>query len=68
VHERLAAVSAALEHGPLSAFELVPHVYGAQISQQNAHWLLSETLSFLTHLQSLGRAQMIAGEPERWAA
>ena len=69
VHERLAAVSAALAaHGPLSAFELVPHVYGETISQQNAHWLLSKTLCYLTHLQSLGRARSIAGEPERWSA
>ncbi len=69
VHERLAAVSAALElHGPLSAFELVPHVYGENISQQNAHWLLSKILCYLTHLQALGRVRSIAGEPERWDA
>jgi len=25
-------------------------------------------LSYLTHLQALGEAQLIPGEPERWAA
>ncbi len=68
VHERLESVSAALQQGPLSAFEIVPHVYGDTISQQNAHWLLSKILSYLTHLQALGRARLVAGEPERWTA
>lgn len=68
VHERLQSVSAALEQGPLSAFELVPHVYGESLSQQNAHWLLSKILSYLQHLQALGRAREIPGEPQRWAA
>jgi glyoxylase-like metal-dependent hydrolase (beta-lactamase superfamily II) len=68
VHERLEAVSLALEQGPLSAFEIVPHVYGDALSEQNAHWLLSKILSYLTHLQALGRARSIPGETERWAA
>jgi glyoxylase-like metal-dependent hydrolase (beta-lactamase superfamily II) len=68
VHERLDSVSAALAGGPLSAFEIVPHVYGDALSQQNAHWLLSKILSYLTHLQALGRARVLPGEPERWTA
>jgi glyoxylase-like metal-dependent hydrolase (beta-lactamase superfamily II) len=69
VHERLDAVSAALgENEPLTAFEVVPHVYGGALSQQNAHWLLSKVLCYLTHLQALGRARSIAGDPERWTA
>jgi glyoxylase-like metal-dependent hydrolase (beta-lactamase superfamily II) len=68
VHERLESVSAALEQGPLSAFELVPHVYGESLSQQNAHWLLSKILSYLQHLQALGRAREIPGDPQRWTA
>jgi glyoxylase-like metal-dependent hydrolase (beta-lactamase superfamily II) len=68
VHERLEAVSLALEQGPLSAFEIVPHVYGDALSEQNAHWLLSKILSYLTHLQALGRARSIPGETEHWAA
>ncbi len=68
VHERLDSVSAALAGGPLSAFEIVPHVYGDALSQQNAHWLLSKILSYLTHLQALGRARVLPGDPERWTA
>jgi glyoxylase-like metal-dependent hydrolase (beta-lactamase superfamily II) len=68
VHERLDAVARALEQGPMTAFELVPHAYGDSLSQQNAHWLLSKILSYLQHLQALGRAREIPGEPQRWAA
>jgi len=68
VHERLDAVAQALAGEPLTAFQIVPHVYGDSLSQQNAHWLLSKVLSYLTHLQALGRARSIAGETERWAA
>jgi glyoxylase-like metal-dependent hydrolase (beta-lactamase superfamily II) len=68
VHERLDRVAQALRDGPLTAFEIVPHVYGDSLSQQNAHWLLSKILCYLTHLQVLGRVHAIPGEPERWAA
>lgn len=68
VHERLESVHAALGEGPLSAFEIVPHVYGDSLSQQNAHWLLSKILSYLTHLQAVGPVRPIPGEPERWTA
>src|SRR3954454_11663716 len=68
VHERLERVRGALAQGPLSAFEIVPRVYGDALSEQNAQWLLSEMLSYLTHLRALGEAQLIPGEPERWAA
>ena len=40
----------------------------SSLSQQNAHWLLSKMLCYLTHLEALGEARRIAGEPERWAA
>jgi glyoxylase-like metal-dependent hydrolase (beta-lactamase superfamily II) len=68
VHERLELLAAGLRDGPSSAFELVPRVYGDALSQRNAQWLLSEILSYLTHLQALGRARSIRGEPERWTA
>jgi glyoxylase-like metal-dependent hydrolase (beta-lactamase superfamily II) len=66
VGERLAAVSRAIRGQPLSAFEIVPHVYGDAVSDSNAHWLLSKVLCYLEHLERAGRAQRIAGEPERW--
>jgi glyoxylase-like metal-dependent hydrolase (beta-lactamase superfamily II) len=68
VHERLQRVREALAQGPLSAFEIVPRVYGDALSEQNAQWLLSEMLSYLKHLEALGDARLIPGEPERWAA
>jgi glyoxylase-like metal-dependent hydrolase (beta-lactamase superfamily II) len=68
VGERLQAVQRALAAGPLTVFEIVPHVYGDSLSQQNAHWLLSKTLCYLTHLQALGKVDRLPGQPERWAA
>ncbi len=67
VGERLASVREALEMGPLTAFEIVPRVYGEALSSQNAHWLLSKLLSYLTHLQAGGQVRRIGGEPERWS-
>ncbi|MDQ6810808.1 MAG: MBL fold metallo-hydrolase [Actinomycetota bacterium] len=68
VQERLAGVLEAVGAGPLSAFEIVPHVYGDSLSQHTAHWVLSKVLGYLTHLQALGRVRSIPGEPERWTA
>jgi hypothetical protein len=58
----------ALDGRELTVFEIVPHVYGDSLSQQNAHWLLSKILCYLTHLEALGQVRRIPGEPERWAA
>jgi hypothetical protein len=75
VKERLSRVLAALDGRELTVFEIVPYVYGDSLSQQNAHWLLSKILCYVTHLHALGKVQRIAGgsapqegEPERWTA
>jgi glyoxylase-like metal-dependent hydrolase (beta-lactamase superfamily II) len=74
VEERLTAVRAALDGRELTVFEVVPHVYGDSLSQQNAHWLLSKILCYLTHLQALGQARRVDGgdsatrAPDRWTA
>jgi glyoxylase-like metal-dependent hydrolase (beta-lactamase superfamily II) len=69
VAERLDQTLAALSEGePLTAFEVVPRIHGSELSPLNAQWLLTETLSFLLHLQVTGRARRIPGEPERWTA
>jgi glyoxylase-like metal-dependent hydrolase (beta-lactamase superfamily II) len=68
VEERLASVMSAVSVEPLSAFELVPHVYGESLAPQKAHWLLSKILGYLTHLHAVGRIQRIPGDPERWTA
>jgi glyoxylase-like metal-dependent hydrolase (beta-lactamase superfamily II) len=68
VQERLSRVLDAVSKRPLTAFEVVPHVYGDSLSPQNAHWLLSKILCYLTHLHNVERARPIPGEPERWTA
>ena len=68
VEERLATVAQALDGAQPTPFELVPRVYGDAISAGNAHWLLSKTLAYLTHLEALGKARRIPGEVERWTA
>lgn len=68
VQEHLQGVTGALQEGEPTAFEVVTRIHGDSLSQQNAHWLLSQTLGFLTHLESIGSARRIPGEPERWAA
>jgi glyoxylase-like metal-dependent hydrolase (beta-lactamase superfamily II) len=68
VHERLELARGAVREGEPTAFEVIPHIYGQTLGTQNAHWLLSETLAFLTHLQAQGEAVRIAGEPVRWSA
>jgi glyoxylase-like metal-dependent hydrolase (beta-lactamase superfamily II) len=68
VAERLAKARAAIAARPLTAFEVVPLVYDTGLPAHSAPWLLTETLAMLTHLEVLGDAERIVGEPERWAA
>jgi glyoxylase-like metal-dependent hydrolase (beta-lactamase superfamily II) len=68
VAERTERTLAAIAAEPLTAFEAVPRIYDdIPFSSLTAPWLLTETLSFLLHLEVTGRARRIAGEPERWA-
>ena len=66
---RLDAVLGALAGGPHTAVEIAPAVHEQPITEQNASWLLSETLCYLTHLERLGR---VTREPDgdltRWRA
>jgi glyoxylase-like metal-dependent hydrolase (beta-lactamase superfamily II) len=67
VAERLSRVLHAIEVDDLTAFEIVPHVYGQGLSEATANWWLSETLCYLTHLEQTGRARRVGGDPERWS-
>ena len=68
VRERLDQTLTAIGEGePPTAFELIPRIHG-ELAPLNAQWLLTETLAFLRHLEVAGRAERIAGEPERWTA
>jgi glyoxylase-like metal-dependent hydrolase (beta-lactamase superfamily II) len=69
VHARLAAVRAALSDGASTAIEIAPSVYDEPLSDRNASWLLSETLSYLRHLEQLAEVQSEPdGEIVRWHA
>jgi glyoxylase-like metal-dependent hydrolase (beta-lactamase superfamily II) len=67
-HERAGRVLEAIATESLSAFEIVPLVYGRELTPVTAQWWLSETLCHLTHLEATGRARREPGEPERWRA
>ena len=68
VEEHLYKVLQAVAGTELTAFDLVGSVYGEALSQQNGQWLLSQTLGYLTHLESTGGVKRIPGDPERWTA
>jgi glyoxylase-like metal-dependent hydrolase (beta-lactamase superfamily II) len=73
VAEHLDAVLGAIgAEEPLTAFEILPKVYGPDVPPMLAQWLLTETLAMLLHLEVTGRAERIAaaeqGGPERWKA
>jgi glyoxylase-like metal-dependent hydrolase (beta-lactamase superfamily II) len=55
VHERLGAVTAALDAEPRTVVEIVPEIYGEPLTELNAGWRLSETLCYLRHLEVEGR-------------
>jgi glyoxylase-like metal-dependent hydrolase (beta-lactamase superfamily II) len=68
VGERLGNVERVVaEHGPISAYDAVPLVYGGSITPMNASWWISETLCYLGHLEVLGRVRREGADPERWA-
>jgi glyoxylase-like metal-dependent hydrolase (beta-lactamase superfamily II) len=68
IGERLAACRAALADGPLTAFDVVPKVYGEGMTAMTANWWLSEVLCYLTHLEAIGEVRRLGGDPERWAS
>ena len=68
VRQQLAGVLDAVRAGASTAFAVVRSVHGENLSQQNAHWLLSQVLGYLTALEATGEVQRIPGDPERWTA
>jgi glyoxylase-like metal-dependent hydrolase (beta-lactamase superfamily II) len=68
IDERLAAILDAVTGDPLTAFEVLPRVYNGGLSEMNVQWWLSETLSYLAHLEVQGRVQRLPGEADRWQA
>jgi len=72
VAERLERLLGVLrEHGPMTAFDTVPHQYGEEPTAATASWWLQETLCYLRHLEATGAAAPERAEtedPERWRA
>jgi glyoxylase-like metal-dependent hydrolase (beta-lactamase superfamily II) len=68
VRERLDAVLSALDEQPRNALEISSEVYEEPLTESNAAWLLSQTLSYLRHLEIRGRVvHEPDGNAERWA-
>jgi glyoxylase-like metal-dependent hydrolase (beta-lactamase superfamily II) len=69
VAERLDAVLEAVRAEAKTALEILPAVYNQPVDVRNATWFLSETLSYLRHLEAQGRVRAEPdGEVERWRA
>ncbi|HEY3186836.1 MAG TPA: MBL fold metallo-hydrolase [Solirubrobacteraceae bacterium] len=67
VAERLQRALDALGAGePLTAYEVIPYVYGEPVTPETGRWRLNETLCYLQHLEWTDRARRIPGQPDRW--
>jgi glyoxylase-like metal-dependent hydrolase (beta-lactamase superfamily II) len=67
VRERISGVLTALDGAERTVVETVPVVYGEPLTPANANWRLSETLTYLRHLEIQGRvARAPDGDVERW--
>jgi len=71
VAERLDAVVTAIRAEPLTAVQIVPHVYEEELSVRNASWFLAQTLCYLRHLEAGRRVRGErddSGVTDRWRA
>jgi glyoxylase-like metal-dependent hydrolase (beta-lactamase superfamily II) len=67
VAQRLQTVLEAVSrHGPITAYDVVPLLYGEELSQPTAGWWLSETLCHLRRLEVTGALRRTGEDPERW--
>ena len=69
IGERIGRVRAALANGPRTPFEIVPDLMGTtELTPMLVNWGLSETLSYLRHLELREEVERVDGEdPERWS-
>lgn len=67
VDERLQAVTEALGHEARTVVEIVPEVYAEPLTPANAGWFLTQTLSYLRHLEQAGQVRLVSGGTvQRW--
>jgi glyoxylase-like metal-dependent hydrolase (beta-lactamase superfamily II) len=57
VAERIEATLAALGSEPRTAVEIAPSIYGEPLGFHNGHWLLTQTLCYLHHLELRGQVR-----------
>jgi len=65
----LALRGAVRDRGPITAFEAVPAVHGAEPTAATASWWVQETLCYLRHLEVTEQAVVERDSddaPERW--
>jgi len=68
VAQRLEIVRGAVAaHGPITAYDIVPMLYGEELTQTATLWWLAQTLCYLTHLEVLGVLRREGLDLERWA-
>ncbi len=68
IRERLTAVLEAIRSGPLTAVQIVPHVYGEPLTELHVPWWILETLCYLTHLEKAGALRREGEDGELWRA
>jgi glyoxylase-like metal-dependent hydrolase (beta-lactamase superfamily II) len=69
VAERLGRVRAAIDGRRLTPFEIVPALIGEEeLTPMTVNWGLSETLSYLRHLERLGEVEKVDEDPVRWVS
>jgi glyoxylase-like metal-dependent hydrolase (beta-lactamase superfamily II) len=69
ISERVEGTLAALGDQEVTAYELVPKVFGDGLDRMMMSWALTIMLCFLTHLERLGRVERVTpsdGQPELW--
>jgi hypothetical protein len=68
--DRLEGLMQALGPEPLTALELAPQIHdGERLTEENAAWLLSETLCYLEHLEGRGEVtRQTDSDTVRWTA
>ncbi len=68
VAERTELVRAAIADSPKTPFEIVPALVGEEnLTPMMVNWGLSEVLSYLRHLELLGKVEKVGGDPERYS-
>jgi glyoxylase-like metal-dependent hydrolase (beta-lactamase superfamily II) len=69
VAERLERVRSAIDGQRLTPFEIVPALIGEEeLTPMMVNWGLSETLSYLRHLERLGEVEKVDEDPVRWVS